>query len=581
MLRMTRTHRVLVLALAVLMFGFTVGLVASGATTPAPAAVHLHLGSDGHYFSFGSTTQNLTTASNSCAINSAEPVMHLTSTPTHSAPGLVGNYLGVKNSSSGSNGTPCGQIDNGESLTLTPGTSIASRTFSSLRMDLQMTGNATAKLTLSNGSTSKVFKLQTGTNVTVPPVDKTAPYLVNSGPNDTLVSCAAKNSSGPNSGYNDNCEWTVTPGFNFNKVTLTALDCGTVSLGGSGDFGNDPNYDTVFYVTNNPPTPQNDSYSVNENATLNGNVLANDTDPDGNALTASVVTQPTHGALSLSSTGAFTYTPAQNYFGPDSFVYAASDGLLSTNATANINVVHVNQLPVAVDDSASMNENTSAQINVAANDTDVDGPTPLVATNIQAITPAASTAVANNDGTVTFTPPADYTGAASFTYQAEDGAGGVSANTATVNITVIPVICTNQTVSTNDGSVQGSFTRLGDADPCKPYQLTASQSDGTVLFEPSGASMVNYRGFVDFGPDVSVPGALSSTIEYDPTGGTNFRPMQWCVNPQFDGQGNVTNATIPDGETWCIASAATIGGASGSTSTNWQIFGFDDPRLRH
>ncbi len=198
MSRIKRTPRVLVLGLVVLMFGFTVGLVSSGATTPPPAAVHLHLGTDGHYFSFGSTTQNLTTAANSCAINSAEPVMHMTSTPSKSAPGLVGNYLGVKNSSSGSNGTPCSQIDNSETLTLTPGTSIASRTFSSLRMDLQMTGNATAKLTLSNGSTSKTYKLQTGTSVTVPPVDKTAPYLVNSGPNDTLVSCAAHSSSGPN-----------------------------------------------------------------------------------------------------------------------------------------------------------------------------------------------------------------------------------------------------------------------------------------------------------------------------------------------------------------------------------------------
>ncbi len=354
-----------------------------------------------------------------------------------------------------------------------------------------------------------------------------------------------------------------------------------MALGGSGDFSNDPNYDTVFYVTNNPPTPQNDNYSVNENAVLTGNVLANDTDPDGNALTASVVTQPTHGTLSLDSTGAFTYTPAQNSFGPDSFVYAASDGLLSTNATANINVVHVNQKPVAVDDSASMNENTSLAINVGANDTDIDGPTPLVATNIGAISPAGSTAVPDSSGNVTFTPPTDYTGAASFTYQAEDGGGAVSDNTATVSINVIPVICTNQTVATDDGSVTGSFTRLGDADPCKPYQLQASQEDGTVLFEPSGASMVNYRGFVDFGPDASVPGALSSTIQYDPTGGTNFRPMQWCVNPQFDGQGNVTSATIPAGETWCIASASTLGGASGSTSTNWQIYGFDDPRLRH
>src|SRR5262249_55784661 len=154
--------------------------------------------------------------------------------------------------------------------------------------------------------------------------DTMPPYIVNSGATDTVKSCAAPNSSGPNSGINDNCEWTVTPGFNFNSITLTTVSAGTVSLEGSNDFGNDPSFNTVFFLSNTPPTPANDNITTNEDTPVTGNVLANDTDPDGNALSASLVSGPSHGTLSLDATGAFTYLPSLNYNGPDSFMYAAS-----------------------------------------------------------------------------------------------------------------------------------------------------------------------------------------------------------------------------------------------------------------
>ena len=52
----------------------------------------------------------------------------------------------------------------------------------------------------------------------------------------------------------------------------------------------------------------------------------NDTDADGNVLTAAVVATVTHGSLTLGSTGGFTYTPTNGYTGPDSFTYRANDG---------------------------------------------------------------------------------------------------------------------------------------------------------------------------------------------------------------------------------------------------------------
>ncbi len=93
---------------------------------------------------------------------------------------------------------------------------------------------------------------------------------------------------------------------------------------------------------NHPPIARNDSFSVNENATLSvsGNgVLANDIDPDGNALTASLVTSTLNGVLALNHNGSFTYSPYPNFHGVDSFTYIANDGISSSNvATVSIAV---------------------------------------------------------------------------------------------------------------------------------------------------------------------------------------------------------------------------------------------------
>lgn len=93
------------------------------------------------------------------------------------------------------------------------------------------------------------------------------------------------------------------------------------------------------------PVANDDNYSVDEDGKLvvgSPGVLTNDTDANGDALTASKVTDPTHGALTLSSDGAFLYEPEPNYFGTDGFTYKASDGTLDSNvATVSITVKEV------------------------------------------------------------------------------------------------------------------------------------------------------------------------------------------------------------------------------------------------
>src|SRR5213594_548401 len=100
-----------------------------------------------------------------------------------------------------------------------------------------------------------------------------------------------------------------------------------------------------------------DTYSTPEDTTLTviaPGLLANDSDVDGDPLTAVLLSGPAHGTLSLNTNGSFTYTPALNYNGPDSFTYKANDGSLeSGEATVTITITLVNDAPVVTNDSAT------------------------------------------------------------------------------------------------------------------------------------------------------------------------------------------------------------------------------------
>ncbi|HTO82192.1 MAG TPA: tandem-95 repeat protein, partial [Methylomirabilota bacterium] len=178
-----------------------------------------------------------------------------------------------------------------------------------------------------------------------------------------------------------------------------------------------------------------DTVVTNEDVAVGGNVLANDTDVDGDALTATLVTGPGHGTLVFNADGTFTYTPALNFNGADKFTYVANDGTANGNvATVNITVTPVNDPPVAKNDSVTTAEDTAVKGAVLANDTDVDGDI-LTASLVGG--PANGTLVFNPDGTFTYTPNANFSGTDSFSYKANDGTA--DSNVATVAITVTPV----------------------------------------------------------------------------------------------------------------------------------------------
>ncbi len=120
---------------------------------------------------------------------------------------------------------------------------------------------------------------------------------------------------------------------------------------------------------NDAPVAMDDAYETDEELQLNiavaQGVLINDSDVDGDALTAILVDNVSHGTLTLNANGSFTYTPTANYFGEDSFTYKAKDAALESNlATVTITVTNLKDQVVAVDDQYTVAED--ATLTVAA-----------------------------------------------------------------------------------------------------------------------------------------------------------------------------------------------------------------------
>ena len=176
-----------------------------------------------------------------------------------------------------------------------------------------------------------------------------AELLANAGDvdGDSLTATALTISSGNGSLVdNGNGTWTYTPAANDDTAvsfSYTVTD-GSLTVPGSATLDITP--------VNDAPVANNDSASGDEDTTITGNVLANDTDVEHDDLTASLVTGPAHGSLTLNPDGSFSYTPDADWHGTDSFTYQANDGALDSNlATVTITVDPVNDAPVATADS--------------------------------------------------------------------------------------------------------------------------------------------------------------------------------------------------------------------------------------
>jgi uncharacterized delta-60 repeat protein len=257
---------------------------------------------------------------------------------------------------------------------------------------------------------------------------------------------------------------------------------------------------------NMPPLATDDAFSVHEDNVLAvsaSGVLANDSDPQSQPLTAVLVQGPSRGELTLGDDGAFVYTPHANYHGSDNFTYHASDGTHTSDiALVSITVSPVNDAPVAVADSFSSDEDIALIIQIAdllANDSDADSDELHFALHDQA---QHGWVTVNPTGTILYTPLPDFFGVDTFRYRVLDDFGGQSAP-ATVTITVnpvpdAPVAVADAFTQWEDQPLTIDFTSVlandldPDADPLTAALLTGPahgsltfHTDGTFVYAPS------------------------------------------------------------------------------------------------
>ena len=286
-------------------------------------------------------------------------------------------------------------------------------------------------------------------------------------------------------------------------------------------------------------------YVVSEEGTLNvsavNGVLANDYDIDGDALIAVLVTGPTNAAaFSLNPDGSFTYTPAANFNGVDTFTYRANDGSVDSNiATVTIRVDPVNDVPVAIANTVSTTEDNAYTFSDADfTFTDVEGDALVSATitNLPlgggTLTHSGGTAVNSGDtltaaqlNTLVYTPLSNANGTplATFDFTVNDSGIGVTSAQMNIDVTAVndvPVAIASTVSTAEDNAYSFStvdftyFDTEGDA-LVSATITNLSLAGGTLTH--SGGTAVNSGD--------TLTAAQLNTLVYTPLSNANGTPL--------------------------------------------------------
>jgi len=299
-------------------------------------------------------------------------------------------------------------------------------------------------------------------------------YSVVTGPSHGKLSGTAPNLTyTPNTNFNGSDSFT----FKVNDGTVDSVSA-TVSI--------------MVTPVNDPPVANDDDATTQEDRSVPITLTGND--PDGDSLTYSVVTAPSHGSLSGTAPN-LTYTPNTNFNGSDSFTFKVNDGTVDSvvSATVSVTVTPVNDPPVANDDDAMTQEDTPVvTIDVLANDTDVDNDRLAVTTVTQG---TSGSVTINSDSTLTYTPNANFYGTDVFTYTVRDGKGGT--DTGTVNVTINAV---------NDKpAIKSTAVTTVTMGELYAYDVDAEDIEGDTLTyslttKPAGMTIDSATGLIQWTP---------------------------------------------------------------------------------
>jgi VCBS repeat-containing protein len=330
-----------------------------------------------------------------------------------------------------------------------------------------------------------------------------------------------------------------------------------------GNGGTDTGTVTITVdPVNDAPVANDDSATVAEGGTVGVldsaevSVLANDTDADGDPLTAILVSGPAHAsAFTLNADGTFSYTHDGGTDASDAFTYRANDGTTDSNvATVTITITQVDDPPVANDDAYALDEGgtlVEPAPGVLGNDTDDEG---AALTAVLVSGPAhASSFTLNADGSFSYTHDGSETTSDSFTYQANDGAN--ASNTATVTITVNPVddppVAADDAYAVDEGGIliEPAPGVLGNDTDAEGATLTAILVSG-----PAHASSftLNPDGSFDYTHDGSETTSDSFTyMANDGSLDSNVATVTITVDP-------VNDAPVADDDAYAVDEGGTL-----------------------
>lgn len=273
---------------------------------------------------------------------------------------------------------------------------------------------------------------------------------------------------------------------------------------------------------NQAPTANDDTFAVPRTTVIMMlDVLANDNDPDtGDTLTIVDNTQPSNGTVSNNG-GSFSYALDPGFIGTETFTYTIEDskGLTST---ATVTITVDNMLPVATNDSASIQTGVASVINFLGNDYDPDGDVAgLSLTNFDSTNTDLD--ISNNgDGTLTVTALNGFTGTSDITYTITDEDGGTASATISVTVTSGPPVGNNQAPVAQPDSY---FTIVNQSKDFNPLENDSDPDGDTITLVSVDTS--NALGTVT---DIQADGSMT----YTP-------PANWCGTDTF-------TYTITDGE---------------------------------
>jgi hypothetical protein len=230
--------------------------------------------------------------------------------------------------------------------------------------------------------------------------------------------------------YGPDVDFHGSDAFTYTVQDIAGTDTATVDL--------------TVNPTNDAPNAVADALTVAEDAAATPvDVLANDSDVDGDALTVTAASVPSKGTVVIAADGSgLTYQPTPGATGSDTFTYTVTDGFplgggvfATGTASVNVTITSGNADPVATADSLPILEDAVATpVDVLANDTDADNGTLTIASKTDG---AKGVVVLTSPTTLTYKPNANANGSDSFTYTISDGQGGSATGTVTVTITPV------------------------------------------------------------------------------------------------------------------------------------------------